>query len=146
MGGVSGFTVSDAGGLLARRYWLCCGTRWPRTRRICPACGRSRPKARVPKHAETLRDDSYETYCEAAAAIHGVTDESCCVCGKPRSQERRHDRDHGHLKGDLAYGKPRGLACVLCNRLMPRELDEERARLVYLYLRRVRKFYELEAA
>ena len=132
-----------------KRYWLCnkCGSRWPRTTQKCQnGCGKTRPKARVPVHARTLRDDSYEVYVEANRQIHGVTDESCGCCGKPRGQERRHDRDHGHLKGDLAYGKPRGLACVSCNRLMPRELDEERARLVYLYLRRVRKFYELEEA
>lgn len=134
-------------GNLLKRYWLCrkCGNRWERTKRKC-TCGGNRPAARVPAHARTLRDDNYERYCRAAQQIHGVTDESCCVCGKPRSQDRRHDRDHGHLKGDLSYGKPRGLACVSCNRLMPRELDEERARLVYLYLQRVRKFYELEEA
>src|SRR4051812_21831602 len=92
-----------------RPYWVCaCGAKLERTRRKCD-CGRARPKPRVPAHAKTLRDDSYEAYCEAALAILGVGDESCCVCGRPRSQERRHDRDHGHLKGDPSYGKPRGL-------------------------------------
>lgn len=126
---------------MARRYWLCCGTRWPRTKRVCPGCGRARPRARVPKHAQTLRDDSYEVYREAAKLIHGVTDESCCVCGKPRSQERRHDRDHGHNKDELSYGRPRGLACVHCNKHMPRGLTLELARLVVAYLERVDDYY-----
>lgn len=125
------------------RYWLCrgCGTRNERVKRKCPTCSRSRPKSRVPDHAKTLRDDGYAVYLQAAQDIHGVTDESCCVCGRPRSQERRHDRDHGHLKDDPAYGKPRGLACVSCNRLMPRELDLERARRIEAYLARVDAFY-----
>ena len=130
-----------------RRYWICggCGVQHERTRQRC-GCGRARPKARVPEHARTLRDDSYEEYVRVAAAIHGVTDESCCVCGKPRSQERRHDRDHGHLKGDPAYGRPRGICCVSCNRLMPRELDAARARLVFEYLARVEAYYRIEEA
>lgn len=95
----------------------------------------------MPVHAVTLRDDPYDRYVEVARVVHGVTDESCCVCGKERSLERRHDRDHGHLKGDLAFGRPRGLACVSCNRLMPRELDVNRARLVFEYLSRVDAHY-----
>lgn len=125
-------------------YWLCrCGTRNEKPKRKCvnPDCSRSRPKKRVPQHARTLRDDSYEVYVKAAEEIHGVTDERCCVCGRPRSQERRHDRDHGHLKGDPSFGKPRGLACVSCNRLMPRELDLARARLIVAYLERVEAHY-----
>lgn len=139
----------DRNPLVARKtkpYWLCrCGHRNDRRVQKCrgDGCNRSKPKRRVPDHEKTLRDDDYQAYVEAARRIHMVADESCCVCGKPRSQERRHDRDHGHLKGDLSYGKPRGLACVSCNRLMPRELDEDRAHLIFLYLRRVRKFYEL---
>ena len=122
-------------------YWSCpCGERLPRARQKCE-CGRRRPKRRVPKHAVTLRDDSYEVYLEASARIHGVTDESCCVCGKPRSQERRHDRDHGHLKGSESFAKPRGVVCVPCNRLMPRELTAARAELLAAYLRRVEVFY-----
>jgi len=135
----------------ARKYWTCpaCSTRNERIKRKCANedCRRSRPKARVPAHAETLRDDSYETYNAANAAIHGVTDESCGVCGKPRSQERRHDRDHGHRKGDLAYGKPRGLACVHCNKHMPVGLTLELAEAVTAYLRRVENYYrERDAA
>ncbi len=99
----------------------------------------------MPKHARTLRDDSYETYTQANAAIHGVTDESCGCCGKPRSQERRHDRDHGHNKTELSYGEPRGLACVYCNKHMPIGLTLELARLVTAYLERVHAYYETAA-
>jgi hypothetical protein len=123
-----------------------CGVRYERTKQKCSTCARSRPKPRVPAHAKTLRDDPYETYIQAAKDIHGVTDESCCVCEKPRNAERRHDRDHGHLKGDPSYGKPRGLACVSCNKIMVRELDLLRARLVVAYLERVDIWYRLKAS
>lgn len=129
---------------MARTHWLCrCGTRNEAAHVNCrgTGCNRSRPPRRVPRHAQTLRDDSYATYCEMAAAIHGVTDESCCVCGKPRSQERRHDRDHGHNKTEASYGRPRGLACVVCNKLMPRDLTLERAQAIVDYLERVESFY-----
>lgn len=125
------------------RYWSCprCHSRNERIKQRCPTpgCTGKRPKPRVPKHARTLRDDSYEVYKQAAADIHGVADESCCVCGKPRSQERRHDRDHDHVTG-----LPRGLACAGnsgCNALMPRQLTLERARMIVGYLERVDSFY-----
>jgi hypothetical protein len=79
---------------------------------------------------------------EIAKTIHGVEDESCCVCGRPRSLERRHDRDHDHLKGSVSFGKPRGLACVSCNRIMVRELTLERAEAICAYLRRVKTYWE----
>lgn len=123
-------------------WWTCpCGTRNPRVKQKCSGegCNRRRPKRRVPVHARTLRDDSYEVYVQVARDIHGVTDESCCVCGKPRSQERRMDRDHDHVTG-----LPRGLACAGntgCNALMPRQLTLERARAVVSYLERVDSYY-----
>src|SRR5258706_13659767 len=100
------------------RYWTCpkCGTRNERIKQKCGGvvserlqtnvlryrpCGASRPKRRVPVHARTLRDDTYETYLQVAREAHGVTDESCCCCRKPRAQERRHDRDHDHLQGSV---------------------------------------------
>jgi len=149
---------------MAKKYVLCrqCGTRNDRAggRRKC-SCGAALPKRRVPKHAETLRDDSYAVYCKANEDIHGVADESCGVCGKPRSQERRHDRDHDHKTG-----KPRGLACggnQGCNVLMlpwitaatargiwdakqfHSEPDAERWALIAAYLVRVEIFYAREA-
>ena len=132
---------------MAKRYWLCskCGVRNERIKQKC-GCGRSRPKARVAAHARTLRDDSYEAYLQVARDAHGVTDESCCVCGKPRSQERRHDRDHGHNRTERSYGKPRGVACVHCNKHMPVGLTLELARLIVGYLQRVDDFYALEDA
>ena len=145
------------------RYWLCrCGVRNERIKQRCPDCGGKRPARRVPKHARTLRDDPYAVYVQAARDIHGVTDESCCVCGKPRSQERRHDRDHDHLTG-----KPRGLACPGnrgCNVLMvpwvtaatargiaeakdaAGEPDAERWAMIADYLARVEAFYAKAAA
>jgi hypothetical protein len=108
-------------------------------------------------HKRTLRDDSYAAYVEIARLIHGVTDESCCVCSKPRSQERHHDRDHDHLTG-----RPRGLACAGnrgCNILMvpwvtaavaqgiyiakqaAREPDADRWYLIAQYLHRVEVYY-----
>ena len=125
---------------MAKRYWLRrkCGTRLERTRQKC-ACGGKRPAPRVPKHARTLQTDTYERYIEVSKAIHGVADESCCVCGKPRSQERRHDRDHDHTTGN-----PRGLACHRCNRVMVKELTLERAQAVVDYLARVESFYRVQ--
>lgn len=127
---------------MAKHWWLCqrCGNRLERTKQKC-VCGKKRPPARVPKHAQTLRDDSYETYNKANREIHGVSDESCGCCGKPRSQERRHDRDHGHLKGSLTYGKPRGLACVYCNKHMPVGMTAELAHLIAAYLDRADSYY-----
>lgn len=124
-------------------YWSCpgCGTRNERVKQRCgnEDCHRKRPKRRVPRHARTLRDDPYELYVQVAEQIHGVTDEACCVCGKPRSQERRHDRDHDHRTG-----QPRGLACAGntgCNALMPSWLTRERAQAIADYLGRVEAFY-----
>lgn len=92
------------------KYWSCrkCANRWPRSKVKCgtEGCEGRRPKPRVPAHARTLRDDPYSLYVETAREIHGVTDESCCACGKPRTQERHHDRDHDHNTGDR-----RGLLC-----------------------------------
>ena len=95
----------------------------------------------MPKHARTLQTDTYERYVEVSKQIHGVSDESCCVCGKPRSQERRHDRDHDHKTGH-----PRGLACHICNRVMVKELTLERAQAVVDYLARVENYYRKEEA
>lgn len=151
---------------MSKRYWVCraCGFRntRDRTRHLrCAGCGEeTKPKRRVTRHALTLRDDGYAAYVQAARDIHGVTDESCCVCGKPRSQERRHDRDHDHLTG-----KPRGLACpgnAGCNVLMPAYLTPaaawaiseshadpkvcERFGLIAAYLERVEAYRAREVA
>ncbi len=113
------------------KYWTCpsCATRNERIKRKCAGenCSRSRPKKRVAKHATTLRDDSYPVFEALNELVHGPAfpgdwaRDHCGVCGKPPSQERHHDRDHGHLRGSLTYGKPRGLACggnSGCNILM----------------------------
>jgi hypothetical protein len=158
---------------VAKLYVHCrqaaCGHRNDRTggRRNCEACGHPLPKRRVAKHAETLRDDSYAAYVEIARLIHGVTDESCCACGKPRSQERRCDRDHEHNRRSPFFGQPRGLLCggnQGCNvlilpwitaavargihlaKLEGLEPDAERWRMIADYLERVESHYAKESA
>jgi hypothetical protein len=124
-----------------RKYVTCnCGHRNDRTggRRLCVQCKQPLRKGRAPKHRAIL-SAGYEPFVKAARDIHGVSDESCCVCGKPRSQERHHDRDHDHVTG-----LPRGLACAGnqgCNALMPRWLTAARAQAIADYLRRVETFY-----
>lgn len=93
------------------KYWTCpksCGGRWERRYIKCrtPGCDGRRRKTHRPAHEEVLRGDTYPLFVQAARDIHGVTDESCCACRKPRTQERHHDRDHDHRTG-----KPRGLLC-----------------------------------
>lgn len=129
---------------MVRKFWTCpkgCGARWERSLVKCrtEGCTGRRPKKRVARHARTLSDDSYAVYERVAREAHGVTDESCCACEKPRKQERHHDRDHDHVTG-----LPRGLACAGntgCNALMPRQLTLERARAVVSYLERVDSYY-----
>src|SRR5437868_5344303 len=105
-------------------------------RRKCVGCGSALPKRRVPKHDETLRDDNYAEYVRLSLAIHGGDPEACGVCGKPRGESRRHDRDHDHRSG-----KGRGLACVRCNRELLRNSVLQEARAVVAYLERVEVFY-----
>lgn len=150
---------------MAPRGWKCvCGHMNELAHRKCrgAGCTRSRRKRPVRAHMKALRDVTYADYVALAVAIHGVTDESCCVCGKPRSQERRHDRDHDHR-----MSRPRGLACggnQGCNVLMlpwvtapaargiaeaklaAGEPDADRWRLIAEYLERVDAYYAQEAA
>ncbi len=147
-------------------FWSCsCGERWPRTKQKC-SCGKRRPKKRVAKHARTLRDDSYATYVQVSREIHGVTDESCCACGKPRTLERKCDRDHEHNREVAWYGKPRGLLCggnrgcnvlllpwitprvaggIYASKLYEHAPDADRWGLLWRYLERVEAFYTLTA-
>jgi hypothetical protein len=151
-----------------RKRWACprCGHFNEPAHRNCrgerdgePCDGKRRKKRRA-AHSEVLRGDTYPLFVQANEQIHGVTDESCGVCGKPRSQERKHDRDHVH-RGPHD-GKPRGLACPGnqgCNVLMlpwitaatargiwiakrnGGEPDAERWRMIADYLGRVDDFY-----
>lgn len=122
-----------------RRYWTCkCGHRNEvrTSSRKCQGCGGlTKPKRRVPKHAETLRDDSYEVYEALNQAVHAAERDACGVCGRPPSDNRRHDRDHDHRTG-----KPRGLACFRCNRELLRNGTLAEARLVVAYLERAEAF------
>lgn len=138
-----------------RRYWSCpgCGSRLERIKQKCP-CGRARPKARVPVHAKTLRDDSYELYRDLNEEVHGPAmppewqPDDCGCCGVHPKGTRHMDRDHGHDRSESSYGRPRGLACPGdwgCNKLMSR-LTLQKAREIVAYLERVEAFYALEEA
>jgi hypothetical protein len=82
----------------------------------------------------TLRDDSYAMFEQTNAGLHAAahggewTPDCCGVCGKPPSQDRRHDRDHDHRTGER-----RGLACggnTGCNVLMLPWIDAATARAI----------------
>jgi hypothetical protein len=122
----------------------------------------------VAVHARALRDEPYETFRAINELVHGPAmppewDADCCgACGKPPSQERHNDRDHGHRRGTLTYGKPRGLLCggnTGCNILLlpwisaavargiaeakavVGELDAGRWALLASYLERIESHY-----
>lgn len=129
--------------------WLCrCSFRNQPAKRKCEYCGRAKPKKRVAAHMVALRDVSFAEYARLNELIHGQG-ENCGVCGKPPKDTRNLDRDHGHDKAEITYGKPRGLACPGdhgCNKVMAR-VSLERARLIVAYLERVENYYrEQEAA
>jgi hypothetical protein len=130
---------------MARRYWTCrkCKHRNERSSsRKCAGCLElTKPKLRVPKHAETLRDDPYEVYEELSARIHGTEPGACGCCRRERVETRRHDRDHDHFTG-----KPRGLACTRCNKELLRNATLESARAVVAYLERVEARYATAGA
>lgn len=137
------------------KYWTCpsCATRHPRTKQKC-SCGRSRPKRRVPVHARTLRDDDYPTFRAFNAEVHAAafdgdwTPDNCGCCGVAPKGTRHMDREHGHDRSELSYGRPRGLACPGdwgCNRLMSR-LTLAKARQIVAYLERVEAHYAEAAA
>lgn len=132
-----------------------------RTKCATVECGLPLRKRPVQRHKAILAQ-GYAPFVQAAVEIHGVTDESCCVCGKPRSQERHHDRDHDHVTGEA-----RGLACpgdTGCNVLMPKwmtaatargiadakrtagEPDAGRWEMIAAYLARVESFYARRVA
>ena len=146
---------------MSKRYVVCAaGHRNDRAggRRKCaePECGLPLRKPPTRKHREILRH-GYAPFVEAAERIHGVSDESCCACGKPRPQEGHHHRDHDHNTG-----RARGLLCGGsrgCNLLLVRwvtaatargiatakraanEPDAERWDGLAAYLERVEAFY-----
>ena len=76
-----------------------------------------------------------------AAHFDRFEDLPCALCGKPKPENRKHDRDHDHRAGSPSYGKPRGLACTRCNKELLRNATLEEARAVVAYLQRVEAFY-----
>lgn len=134
---------------MARRYWTCrkCKYRNERTSsRKCQGClSLTKPKARVAAHMVALRDHPFPDYLRINGDIHGAGRE-CACCGKEPMSDRNMDRDHGHDKTELSYGKPRGLLCPGdwgCNVLMSR-ISLVRARAIVAYLERVAIFYQSE--
>jgi recombination endonuclease VII len=136
-----------------RRYWTCqkCGTRNERTWVKCrgevsavigsmgtEACTARRPKPKVPRHAEVLRDNSYQHFRDVNELIHGQGD-NCGVCGTPPKDNRNLQREHDHVTGQA-----RGLACWRCNRLMPKQFGLTEARAIVAYLERVEAHYAKE--
>ena len=118
-----------------RRYVTCtkCAHRNDRTggRRKCAACSSPLPKRRVPKHAEVLRDTSYEAWEVESQRVHGGELGACAMCRRPKPDTHRHDRDHDHRQGTV-----RGLLCVRCNRELARNHTLETARALVAYLER----------
>ena len=136
-----------------RTSWLCRGCGWKNelAKRKCanPDCSRSRPAKRVPQHAKALRDHDYEHYRELNAIVHGPamppdwSSDDCGCCGRSAKGTRRLDRDHGHDRSEITYGRPRGLACPGdwgCNKLMSR-LTLAKAREIVAYLERIEDHY-----
>ena len=117
-----------------RKSWACrCGHRNEPAHRKCRGCGKAKPKRRVPKHAEVLRDTSYAQAADLSWRMHGGELDACGVCGRPRG-ERNHDRDHDHRTG-----KFRGLACFHCNRELLRGHTAETLRACLAYLERAER-------
>lgn len=161
---------------MSAKTWLCpCGTRNERIKQKCsnPDCDRRRPKRRVARHALILRDAPYSHFRQMNETIHGAAHppewdaDDCGVCGRRPTDGRHNDRDHGHRRGDPAYGKARGLACggdTGCNVLMvpwvtaaaargiadaklaAMEPDAWRWELIAQYLGRVEVYYSGVAA
>lgn len=146
---------------MAAKYWTCrkCGYRNERRWLYCrgtvlasgttygPCTGSKRPPKHVPTHAIALRDHPYADYLVLNGVIHGAGAE-CACCGREPKDTRHMDRDHGHDKTEITYGKPRGLLCPGdwgCNRMMSR-LTLERARAVVAYLERAEAYWRTQAA
>lgn len=119
---------------MSRQGWLCrCGYRNEPAHVKCrgAGCGRRRPRRRVPTHARTLQELSFEEWAALSQRVHGGELYSCALCGRPPTEGRRHDRDHDHRTG-----RPRGLLCWKCNRELVRHITLEEARAVVAYFER----------
>lgn len=137
---------------MAAKWWTCrkCGYRNLRAHLLCrgsvivpglgakayQVCTGRRPPKHVPKHAIALRDMGYQHFRDVNETIHGAGD-NCGVCGAEPKDSRNLQREHDHTTG-----KPRGLACWRCNRLMPKQFGLTEARAIVAYLERVQAFYD----
>lgn len=101
---------------MARRKttWKCsrvtagekCGHENPNRFKLCRACGKERPPRQRAAHLAAL-DQPYEVFVQANGGV-----DACGVCGRPPSETRRLDRDHGHV----GEGVVRGVLCHRHNR------------------------------
>lgn len=118
-------------GTRRKRFWTCtrktdgvkCNTLNETAKRKCKTCGKPKPAPKRPKHMVAL-ESTYEAFME----LNGG--ETCGICGAP-PKTRRLDRDHDHRSG-----RPRGLLCSRCNRLLHSWLTEEWLLAAASYLRR----------
>jgi hypothetical protein len=109
--------------------WTCrsCKYRNPGRKKKCLKCGKLRPKKRPIKHAQVLKELSYEDF------IHLNGGDFCWICnwlGLPdKRNNKRHQRDHDHITF-----KPRGLLCYQHNKFLigNRKLEEFQAAVAYL--------------
>jgi hypothetical protein len=93
-----------------------------------------------------LRDTPFPQFAALSVEIHGGEYGACGCCRRAPKDERNMDRDHGHDRSEITFGKARGLACpgdYGCNRLMAR-LTLEKARQIVGYLERVENHYARE--
>jgi hypothetical protein len=122
---------------MAERFWTCqrttkgvkCGTRNPKRKHLCEACGKRRPASTKPAHTKVL-ELPYEAY-----VIANGGSEDCGICGRPPPEGGKHRRDHEH-KGD---GLARGLLCWTCNMALRDFATVEWLRAAADYLERADK-------
>lgn len=120
------------------RQWTCqrvikgvkCGTVNPARRKLCTVCGKARPVRKRPAHSAVLRDVPYEKWVE-------IFGETCGICGRKPSANRRLDRDHDHKTG-----MPRGLLCARCNRALPGHITVQWLYAAIRYLERIPRMFK----
>ncbi len=117
---------------------LCsCGHRNNRVggRQKCVACSKSLRKTRRPPH-EAVLDKPYEWWAPLSVEIHGGELDACAMCGKPKPDSAKHERDHDHKTGWA-----RGLLCYRCNNHYARFHTLETARALVAFFERVDDHY-----
>jgi hypothetical protein len=134
---------------MARRYWTCrkCKYRNERTAsKKCLNCeALTKPVTKKPAHEAGLL--SYEEHVEINQVVHGLDENTCGICKRPRASEGfRLDREHAHFGGYY----PRGLAHWQCNKILGQiefgRDSEEWLENCLEFVRRARLFNEAKSA